>query len=63
MAISEYWRNQGKTQQDKKPGKTWELNGELMCDECCNKDRETSCSHLYRPNCRYCLGTGINATV
>ncbi len=58
--ISEYWQRQGKTLEDLKEGKTFESSVGLMCNECCNKDRETDCHHYYRPNCPYCLGTGRN---
>ncbi len=64
MAISKYWQDQGKTEADKKEGKTWNNNGNLRCDECCNKDYDDDeeCDHVYyRPRCPYCLGTGVNA--
>lgn len=61
--ISEYWRNRDKTEADKQEGKTWtDTDGDLRCDECCNKDRCDEPSHYYRANCPYCLGTGTNAT-
>lgn len=61
--ISRYWQNKGKTEADKKHGKTWiAADGSYRCAECCNKDRESDCDHYYRPNCPYCLGTGVNAT-
>jgi hypothetical protein len=60
--ISEYWRNLGKTEADKKPGRTYEVNGELRCNECCNGDRCDDPTHRLRINCSYCLGTGVNAT-
>jgi hypothetical protein len=66
MAISNYWLEQGKTEADKQPGKTWLAdNGTLRCNECCNKDYDDDeeCTHAYyRPKCPYCLGTGTNAT-
>lgn len=61
--ISEYWRKMGKTEADKKEGKTWTASdGNLRCDECCNGDRCDEPSHYYRPNCPFCLGTGVNAS-
>ncbi len=62
-AISEYRRRLGKSEDDKKPGRTYmDADGSLRCDECCNGDRCDDPSHRLRENCLYCLGTGINAT-
>lgn len=36
----------------------WKVWGGDRCDHCCNKDRCDDPSHLYRPNCPYCKGTG-----
>lgn len=61
--ISKYWLDQGKTESDKKEGKTYlSYDGSLRCDECCNKDRCDEPSHYFRLSCPFCLGTGINAT-
>lgn len=63
MKLSEYWRRQGKTEADKKPGRTWEMSsGRLGCSECCNGDRCDDPTHYNRDNCPFCLGTGTNAT-
>ena len=50
-------------EKEKKKGRTWsDSGGKLHCNECCNGDRCDDSSHYYRPNCPYCLGTGINAS-
>ena len=62
--ISEYWKFHGKTEADKKEGRTWETSkGELRCDECCNGDRCDDPTHRNINSCPFCLGTGINATI
>lgn len=65
MGVSLYWRNRGKTEADKRPGKTFvRSDGVLACDECCLKDY-AECDergHFNRESCPYCLGTGTNAT-
>lgn len=65
--ISRYWESWGKTEDDKKHGKTFSITTYegtfLMCDECCNKDRcEDDCRRYYRPECPFCLGTAYNRT-
>lgn len=64
MAVSRYWQNLGKTEADKRPGRTFMGHGGvLICNECCLKDRECDTPrHFHRDNCPYCLGTGINAS-
>jgi hypothetical protein len=59
MTISPYWRNQGKTDADRKPGRTFKRSqGSLGCDECCNGDRCDDPTHYNRASCPFCLGTG-----
>lgn len=61
--ISEYWRRQGKTEADKRAGRTFERSdGVLACNECCSGDRCDDPTHRRRENCLYCLGTGTNLT-
>ena len=61
--ISPYWRGQGKTDADKKHGRTFERSdGRLGCAECCNGDRCDDPNHYDRDSCPFCLGTGTNAT-
>lgn len=61
--ISEYWRRQGKTEADKRPGRTFQRSDDsLGCAECCNGDRCDDPSHFHRDSCPFCLGTGTNAT-
>jgi hypothetical protein len=61
--ISEYWKTQGKTEADKKIGRTWRAGeNDLRCDECCNGDNCDDPTHYRRSNCPYCLGTGVNAS-
>lgn len=63
MSISEYWRRQGKTEADKRQGRTFERStGTLGCAECCNGDRCDDPSHFNRDSCPFCLGTGTNAS-
>lgn len=59
---SEYWVRQGKTDADKRPGRTFETAYGLMCAECCNGDRCDDPSHFDRQSCPFCLGTGRNAS-
>lgn len=42
-------------------GRTYESNGKLYCDECCNGDRCDDPTHRRRESCPYCLGTGKNS--
>ena len=63
--ISLYWRNQGKTEADRRPGKTFQSsNGSLMCDECCTHmiTQDGPCNHFDRESCPFCLGTAKNAS-
>lgn len=62
--ISEYWKRQGKSENDKRPGRTFShSDGSLGCAECCNGDRCDDPTHFSRGSCPFCLGTGSNATV
>lgn len=61
--ISQYWKNLGKTESDKRHGRTFVLSGRsLGCAECCFGDRCDDPSHYSRDSCPFCLGTGTNAT-
>ncbi len=63
--LSLYWRNLGKTEADRRPGKTFERSdGSLGCDECCTKMiTQVECpEHFQRESCPFCLGTGENAS-
>lgn len=63
MSISKYFQYHGKTEADKKHGRTFQLsNRTYMCDECCNGDRCDDPTHRLRENCSACLGTGYNRT-
>lgn len=64
MGVSLYWQNRGKTEADKREGRTFiRSDGRLACDMCCFKDRECDTrGHFHRESCPYCLGTGINAS-
>jgi hypothetical protein len=39
--VSLYWRNRGKTEGDRRPGKTFQRSDGLACDECC---------HVFKPH-------------
>lgn len=60
--VSEYWKSQGKTEGDKREGRTFERSGQygLGCAECCNGDRCDDPTHFSRESCPFCLGTGTN---
>lgn len=60
--ISEYWRRQGKTDANKRPGRTFESSFGLRCEECCNGDRCDDPTHFRTESCPFCLGTGKNAS-
>lgn len=46
-------------EKEKKKGRTWSDSGGKLY---CNGDRCDEPSHYYRPNCPFCLGTGVNAS-
>ncbi len=61
MQVSQYWKNRGKTLDDRRPGKTYTgSTGYLGCDECCSGlILQDDCDHIFlRKSCPYCLGTG-----
>lgn len=61
MSISLYWRNQGKTEADRRQsGRTFlRGNGSLGCAECCTKMiTQVECDCYHRDSCPFCLGTG-----
>lgn len=59
--ISEYWQYHGKTEADKRHGRTFQSSFGNRCAECCNGDRCDDPTHYDRENCPCCLGTGTNA--
>lgn len=61
--VSEYWQRMGRTEADKRPGKTFKRSdGVLACDECCTgMITQIECDHFDRQSCPYCLGTGVAA--
>lgn len=60
--VSEYWRRQGKTEADKRPGRTFETSTGPMCNECCWGDHCDNPDHFHRLSCPFCLGTGKPAS-
>ena len=64
MGVSLYWTNHGKTEADRRPGKTFQRSdGSLGCAECCTKMiTQVDCDCYHRDSCPHCLGTGQNAS-
>ena len=64
MSVSLYWQNHGKTEADRRPGKTFQRSdGSLGCAECCTKMiTQVDCDCYHRDSCPHCMGTGQNAS-
>ena len=64
MGVSLYWTNHGKTEADRRPGKTFQRSdGSLGCAECCTKMiTQVDCDCYHRDSCPHCFGTGQNAS-